>query len=173
MDRQDSSLPSCATGEKRRRRREKEPKQKRYVLVGVEVPLEKMGFVVGKQFSNVRRLEERYHVQVIIPDKGCTVIKLKGPADRVDAARKDILDSMPEHQITHPVERRYIGYLIGNKGERIRGLSRRHHVKIRFDRPRGTVTIKGVSGCCNLALHEINLIVDEVREMEAARAERE
>ena len=81
---------------KRKRDEEEEPEMEdKQVVVRVRVPTEKMRFVAGKYFSNKERLENKYRIRVSIPEKGGQEITLKGRADRVAAAKEDILVNLP------------------------------------------------------------------------------
>lgn len=57
----------------------------------VILPPEKMGCAIGKQFTNVNRLEKTHGVIVIIPERGGQVIILKGLTSNVAAAKNDLL----------------------------------------------------------------------------------
>lgn len=119
---------------KRKREEEEEPverKEMKQVAVKVHVPTEKMCFVAGKFYSNRERLERKYQVRVYIPEKGGEVVELRGRADRVAAAKEDILTSLPV-DLTRVVSQKFIGSIIGRNGEMINKLRRRHKIKIQI-----------------------------------------
>jgi len=57
--------------------------------VKVLVPAEKIGCVIGHQFSNIRRLQEEYGIKVTLPFESGGDILLIGPADKAAAAKAD------------------------------------------------------------------------------------
>ena len=137
----------------------------------VTVPEDMVGFIAGRQFANARRLENTYDIKVIIPGKGeGNVIVLQGPdADKLAAARKDIIESIPV-TLTQAIDPKYVGLIIGYKWQGIKRLCKDHDVKsIEFD-DKKTVIIKGKKDRCEEALKAINAIVDKRKEQDRAAA---
>ena len=126
-----------------------------------------IGYVAGKLFANAKRLEKTYGVKVIFPPKGAgNEIILKGPADRVIAAIKEILDTIP-WSVTHQIEERFIGLIIGRQGETIQYLRKKFNVDINTDKTKKEVLIGGKKVPCEDALRAIKLIIAKREKFEA------
>lgn len=136
------------------------------VQVEVKVPAEKIGHVVGKQFSNMNRLESEYGIKLTLPAKGGSDIMLTGPADRAAAAKEDILSRLP-WTTDYPLEKGYHGAIMGPKGAIINGLRKKHNVII--DLNPDSVIIRGPKKQCDDALSSIKSIVAEQKKVLAAR----
>jgi len=95
------------------------------------------------------------------------VVELRGRADRVAAAKEDILTSLPVDLI-HVVPKKFIGSIIGRNGEMINKLRRRHKVKIqvRYD---NEVFISGAKERCDDAWKDIIAIIDGCKRDEEDR----
>jgi len=92
---------------------------------------------------------------------------LKGRADRVAAAKEDILVNLPVDQ-NHVVPKKFIGSIIGRNGEKIQELRRRHKVRIqvKYD---NEVFISGVKERCDAAWRDIKAIIDRCKRDEEDR----
>jgi len=137
----------------------------------VHVPAEKMAFVAGKYHSNKERLERKYSIRVYIPEKGGEVVELKGRADRVAAAKEDILMNLPADQ-NHVVPKKFIGSIIGRNGEKIQELRRRHKVRIQIKYD-NEVFISGAKERCDDAWKDIRAIIDRCKRDEEDRVLRD
>jgi len=147
---------------KRKRDEEEDPEMEdKQVVVRVHVPTEKMRFVAGKYFSNKERLENKYRIRVSIPDKGGEEITLKGRAERVAAAKEDILVNLPADQI-YAVEPKFVGSIIGRNGYQINKLRRYHKVNIEI-RHEKEVIISGPVERCDAAWRDIKAILNRCK----------
>jgi len=117
-----------------------------------------MGLVVGRNASNLDRLRQKYGVKIVRPDWGNFHINKEGPAEMVSAAKKDIEDSLPR-TINFVIEKKYIGLLIGTKGETITGLRRTNQVKINVGEE-GNVSILGNKCGCESAKSAIESLME-------------
>lgn len=140
--------------ERRKRKRDEYEfeEEERHVVVKVIVGADQMGHVIGRQHANRERLERKYGVRMSVPERGGKEITLKGPADRVAKARRDIIDSLP-CDLTYPLNRRFIRSLAGYKGEAILNLCDDHNVCI--DLKDDKILISGKRGRCEEALSTI------------------
>jgi len=139
------------------------------VEVKVLVPAETIGFVIGRQFSNIKRLESEYAgVKVSLPARGGSDILLTGPADKVAAAEADILDNIP-CTLTLEVEKRYHGAIVGHQGNVINGLRKEYNVSIDLIGYENLVVIKGNEENCQDALNAFKSIMVKQDEIAARR----
>ncbi len=99
------------------------------------------------------------------------MVELRGRADRVAAAKKDILTSLPV-DVTHVVSERFIGSIIGRNGEMINKLRRRHKVKILIKNDI-EVFISGPKDRCDDAWRDIKAIIDRCKRDEEDRQRRD
>jgi len=137
------------------------------VKLEVKVPAEKVGFVIGKLFTNIKRLEKDFGVKVTLPAKGGSDIWLTGPADKAAAAKEDILGNLP-WTTDYPLQKGLHGAILGPKGDVINGLRKEHNVIIILNHE--NVIIRGCKKQCDAALTSIKSIVAKQREVFAARA---
>ncbi len=142
-----------------KRREELTMSFEKQVLVKVIVPEERMGQVVGKGHANQDRIARKYGVKVILPARGGNEVELRGPADRVAAARWDILDHLIIEQ-EYRLESHHVGAIIGRKGATINSLRRDHRVNIYFKNER--VFISGTPQDCEDAWSSIKSIVAKI-----------
>ncbi len=147
-------------------------RQNNQVEVKVLVPADTIGFVIGYQFSNIHRLESKYGVKVTLPPKGGSDILLTGPADGAAAAEADILDSLP-CRLTHQVEKRYHGAIVGHQGNVINGLRKEYNIDIILIGYENLVVIEGKNKQrCQDALNAIKSIIVKQDEIAARRAKK-
>ena len=64
-------------------------KRQNQVEVKLLVLAEKIGCVIGHQFSNIHRLQEEYGIKVTLPVESGGDILLIGPADKAATAKSD------------------------------------------------------------------------------------
>jgi len=144
------------------------------VIIEVEVivPEDTIGFIAGKHLANKKRIEKAYGVKVNIPAKGKgNMIVLQGTGvDKLNAARMDIIESLPV-TLTQQIDPRFISLIVGYKGEGIKRLINEYKVKsIEFD-DKKVVIIRGTNKSrCEDALKAINAIVDKRKQMDRAAA---
>ena len=132
------------------------------------IPSEKIGFVAGKQFANVNRLREAYGVKVSLPAKGGNEVVIKGTAEDVATAKKDIQESLPV-TLTYQTEDYYIGFIVGHKGVVIRGLRKEYGVTVEINQEQKQVIIDGNKERCGEALLAIESIVAKRKKIDASR----
>lgn len=128
----------------------------------VVVPPEKMGFVVGRNFANVDRLEWNYEVKVSIPPKGGNEVLLRGTAENVTRAKNDIIDHIFPTTLIHPVKKNYLFAIEGHRGKVMNGLRKNFEVEIKIDKNKEVVSITGRKERCEEALIAIKQIVSTV-----------
>ena len=132
VPKEEKRKPLADRNERRKRNREEDDEfeeEERHVAVKVIISAEKMGHVIGRRHANKERLEQKYGIRMSVPEQGGKEILLKGPADRVEKARREIIDNLP-CDLTYPLNRRFIRSLVGYGGEAIRNLSDDHNVSI-------------------------------------------
>jgi len=131
VPKEEKRKPLADWSERRKRNREDDEfeVEERHVAVKVIVRAEQMGHVIGRRHANRERLEQKYGVRISVPERGGKEILLKGPADRVEKARREIIDNLP-CDLNYPLNRRFIRSLDGYGGEAIRNLSDDHNVSI-------------------------------------------
>ena len=120
----------------------------------MNIEKDKMGFVLGRGSSNLKRLKEIYGVEVTPPDKGEQTIYIEGIADMVFAAKKDIEDCI-QYTTRFIIEKEYVSAVIGSEGKRIEALRKANkatYIDIKRD---GQVTITGSKKCCESAKEAI------------------
>lgn len=130
------------------------------VFIKVIVPAERMGQVVGKGHANQDRIGRKYGVRVVLPARGGNEVELRGPADRVAAARWDILDNLIIER-DYSLESHHVGAIIGRKGSTIDSLRREHRVKIDFKN--GRVFLSGTAPDCEDAWSSIKGILAKIK----------
>jgi len=126
------------------------------------IELENMAFVVGREMANVKRLQEVFGIEIVVP-RGLngTQIILKGPADKVAATKKDIKESF--HQITFLIEKEYVPLVIGPKGQRIGSLRAAHiHAKITITND-GKIKVVGKESECHAVKEKIKSQINKVK----------
>lgn len=157
------------SGARKRKREEEDPvEEAAREIVKVTVPAEKMGHVIGSRMTNKKRLEMEFGVRITLPDRGGSEIEIEGPSDQAFAAKKDILENLPVER-TQPIEGRFIGAIIGTKGETIKGLRREFKVNININTEEEVVTVSGMKDRCDDALRSIkNIIKNETKRREDA-----
>lgn len=130
----------------------------------VIVPLDKVGYVAGQQFTNKIRLENTYGVIVTIPpkDSGSNEIILEGLSDRVVAARVDIIDNL-QLELEFPVEDSAIQWIHAYEGVTMQTLSKDHNVEIDFGD--GKVRISGKKRSCEDAWSTLKSIITQIEQM--------
>jgi len=109
------------------------------------VPSHLFGYITGKKGSNLKRIESIYDVHVQLPScnkKGNAVVVKGWTAENVSAAKKDILESLPDSTLSFDVEKRFERKIIGRGGETIRRLRKEYGVKIGLSKD-GKVHISG------------------------------
>ena len=119
---------------------------------------EHMGYVVGCKLSKVNRLKKIYGVEITLRERGGSQIVIKGSADMVAAAKKDIEESLACE--TFFVEKEFVAVIIGPKGERIKTLRIVHNVNIRINNE-GEVVVFGKKSEREAAKKAIESIINQ------------
>jgi len=149
---QDVSTPPRVNPIKKQSQREVQVEEK------LLVPHEKVKFVAGRYFANVKRLEFDYDVRVSIPPMGGNEIILRGTADNVARAKNDIIDQICPTTLIHPVKKNHLFAIEGHRGKVMNELCTEYEVRIRIDKENGNVLITGKKERCEAALVAIKTI---------------
>jgi len=123
-----------------------------------------LGCIIGKNGSNLKRIESFYDVHVQMPrgDKKRNGVVVKGwAAGNVSAAKKDILESLPvDSTLSFDVEKRFERKIIGRGGETVRRLCKEYGVKIGLSKD-GKVRISGTIDNAKAARDAIISIISQ------------
>jgi len=105
---------------------------------------------------------------VTVPSKnsGSNEILVEGLPERVAAAKFDILDNIP-YILKRDIDTRFVGLIIGKKGEGLKRLSENYDIGIMFEDNK-TAIITGKKENCEAALSEIYSIVEKQFKIVAA-----
>lgn len=143
---------------------EKNPTEKFYV------PAHLLGSIVGKNFSNMTRIEWKYGVQVSLPSakNGRSEIWVRGKStEDVASAKKDIVDNLPWKSV-FAVDKNCYGSIIGHGGEIVQRLRREYGVQI--DLKGGYAYIEGRKSRTEAARDAIDSIISAQRKRNDAAA---
>ena len=122
------------------------------------IEADKMCLVAGRKFSNKERLEKMYGVRVNVPAKGAgSQVVIKGPADMVSAAKRDIEESV-SFETNFFIGKEFVRLIIGPKGERIESLRKEKNVKIN-NSAQGEIKLCGKKIGCEAAKEAIESII--------------
>jgi len=103
---------------------------KRIFTQKINIEPGQLGYVLGgKVPREVNQLEEKYQVEISLPDKGGSQIIMEGPVGMVFAARSDIEESLP-CTTSFFIEKDIISLVIGRKRGTIRALQKEFNAKI-------------------------------------------
>lgn len=121
----------------------------------IPIPVDKVGWVMGQKYKNLRRLQETYQVEIELEKNSMNpFLKVYGPLENCELVEKDILDNMLT-TINFPIEKQDIGRLVGRRGRTIKALCQETQVKIEIPSPTkhpGVLVISGRSSNCTRAL---------------------
>ena len=120
---------------------------------------DKVDLVAGSKRSNKKRLEEIYGVDVILPAMGGSDIVIRGPVDKVSAAKKDIEESI-SFETSFFIEKEFARLVLGPKGERAELLKRMSEVRVITINKKGHVKICGKKIECEAAKEAIESIIN-------------
>ena len=125
---------------------------------------DKTGYVIGRRFSNLKRIEEIYGVDITLPEIGrgsriileesVKTVYIEGLADMVFAAKKDIEDCI-KHTTRFIIEQEYVFAIIGRGGKKIESLRKANKVSYIDIKEDGQVTIVGSQKRCESAKEAI------------------
>jgi len=119
----------------------KETHESLFIKEMMTIEPDMMGFVAGHKGQNVKRLHEIYGVDIILSAREGSQITIKGPAQMVSAAKKEIEENLSCKTIFF-IEKDYTRMVIGKDGERIIALEAALNVDIKIHKD-GEVVITG------------------------------
>lgn len=146
--------------DERKRKRECEDHAK-YVLEKVMIPSNMVGLVIETFSSIEQRSEEVYGVRAIPQERGEVV--LRGPSNRIDAAREDFIENLPR-EYSYPIERSSVEWIQCYQEKAIQELRRQYRVGIRFTGS-NVIVLGTKKECCEKVLGAILLIARKAHSM--------
>lgn len=127
--------------------------ESRMAFAEVQVDPKYHRHIIGRQGANIQRIKQETGVEIRIPQEegGSNVIRIEGPKEGIEAARKELLDlaSKMENERTKDIiiEQRFHRTIIGQKGAKIREIRDKfNQVQISFPEPgrkSDVVTLRG------------------------------
>lgn len=103
-------------------------------ITSFDFPTKFTGYLIGREGSNIKEIQEQFDVEVKLLDDG--KIEVKGPKAKADACKNHIVSQGKkfEDEATYvlKIESRFHGQLVGRKGQDVNRLQDKYNVKIQF-----------------------------------------